>query len=70
MLQMQWQMECTGREWCDFVSFNDTFPNEMRIRIERVERDNELADEIREAVVEFLTECETDVGELRKRYSK
>jgi len=22
VLQMQWQMTCTGREWCDFVSFD------------------------------------------------
>jgi putative phage-type endonuclease len=70
MLQMQWQMECTGRDWCDFVSFNDTFPEEMRIKIERVNKDLELVSEISQSVVDFLTECETEIGELRKRYTK
>jgi putative phage-type endonuclease len=24
--QMQWQMACTGRDWCDFVSFDPRLP--------------------------------------------
>jgi putative phage-type endonuclease len=26
--QMQWQMECTGRDWCDFVSYDPRIPKE------------------------------------------
>src|SRR5690606_4585474 len=29
-LQMQWQMACTGRAWCDFVSFDPRMPESMQ----------------------------------------
>ena len=40
LLQMQWQMECTGRWWCDFMSYNPNFPENARAWIFRVERDD------------------------------
>ena len=33
--QMQWQMACTGRKWCDFVSFDNRLPEELQIFIKR-----------------------------------
>lgn len=61
-LQMQWQMECTGRLWCDFVSFNPTFPDHLKIHIQRVDRDAEAIEEIKAATTTFLAELE---GKLR-----
>ena len=37
--QMQWQMACTGRSWCDYCSFDPRLPEHMRIFIKRVHRD-------------------------------
>ena len=54
LLQMQWQMACTGRQWCDFVSFCPSFPADLQIFVKRVERDAELVEEITAAVTQFL----------------
>ena len=29
--QMMWQMACTGRQWCDFVSFDPRMPKELQL---------------------------------------
>lgn len=54
LLQMQWQMDCTGRAWCDFVSFNPSLPEDLQLHVQRIERDDKLVAEIREAVAAFL----------------
>lgn len=69
-LQMQWQMECTGRDWCDFASFDPRLPDEMQLHVRRVERDEALLAEIREEVVKFLTEVATTVEQLSNTYQK
>lgn len=68
LLQMHWQMICTGREWCDFVSFDPRMPLEMQIFIQRVPRDAELAEEITGEVTRFLAELNTIVADLEARY--
>ena len=32
---MLWQLVCTGRQWCDFVSFAPELPVELRLRVKR-----------------------------------
>ena len=64
MLQMQWQMECTGREWCDFVSFNPDFPDHLQLTIRRVERDAEVIEELREGATRFLADVEAWIARL------
>jgi len=39
LLQMQWQMECCRRQWCDFVSFDPRLPLRMQLFVRRIERD-------------------------------
>ena len=41
LTQMFWQMECTGRDWCDFVSYDPRLPEHMRLFVQRVPRDDE-----------------------------
>ena len=36
MRQMQWQMACTGRLWCDFVSFDDRLPEHLSFFCTRI----------------------------------
>lgn len=66
--QMQFQMACTGRQWCDFVSYDPRLPVEMQLHVERVRRDNDAIAEIEAAVVEFLGEVEAAVADLSTRY--
>lgn len=68
LLQMQWQMACTGRVWCDFVSFDPRLPEEMRLHVTRVERDDDLVAEIESAVRDFLAQLEDRVTTLRSKY--
>ncbi|ABF63516.1 Exonuclease [Ruegeria sp. TM1040] len=65
VLQMLWQMECTGREWCDFVSFNPDLPDDLQLYIQRVEYDSEKAREITDAVRSFLTSVDDTFAKLR-----
>lgn len=70
LLQMQWQMECTGRDWCDFASFDPRLPDEMQLHVRRVERDEALLAEIREEVIKFLTEVALTVEQLTTEYQR
>lgn len=66
--QMQWQMACTGRQWCDFVSFDPRFPASMQFFVKRVERDDEMIAELEAEVVAFLQEVEAKVRALKAGY--
>lgn len=70
LLQMQWQMACTGRAWCDFVSFDDRLPPAMALHIRRVDRDNKLIAEIEDEVRQFLSELDSKISELQSTYMK
>lgn len=67
--QMHWQMICTGRGWCDFVSYDPRIQiPEMRIAMQRVELDPDLASEITAEVEKFLDELKAREADLRGRY--
>lgn len=68
VLQIQWQLAVTGRQWCDFVSFDPRMSEEMRLFVRRVERDNARIMEISECVVEFLAEIDSKIERLVKLY--
>lgn len=66
--QMQWQMACTGRKWCDFVSYDPRVPEDMRIHVQRVERDDEMIRQLDSEVGAFLRELDETVARLIHRY--
>jgi putative phage-type endonuclease len=68
VLQMQWQMACTGRQWCDFASFDPRLPEPMRLYVERVKRDDAQIAELENEVVLFLNEVRATERALRKKY--
>lgn len=70
LLQMQWQIACTERLWCDFVSFDPRLPLEMQLHVQRVHRDDALIAEIESSVTKFLAEVDETVADLRARYLK
>ena len=67
MLQMQWGMACTGREWWDFVSFNPSFPAHLQLHVQKVKRDQEMIEDITAAVTSFLSEMESKLRVLEAR---
>lgn len=66
--QMQWQMACTGRKWCDFVSFDPRLPEEMRLFTKRVDRDDQVIAELEKEARVFLAEVDEKVAALKKLY--
>lgn len=68
MLQMQWQIACTGREWCDYVSYDPRLPERMAISIQRVNRDLTLINQIETEVRTFLSELDNKLLQLVKLF--
>lgn len=66
--QMQWQMACTERKWCDFISYDPRVSEKMQLWIKRVERDDKLIDELEKEVFNFLEELETKIDALKEKY--
>ena len=64
--QMTWQMVCTGRKWCDFVSYDPRLPENLQLYIERIELDQDYAKKLQNEVVMFLVEVNGKVEKLRK----
>ena len=61
LLQMQWQMACTDREWCDFVSFDPRMPEALQLKIIRVNMNEMLIAELENQVEQFLSEVQEKV---------
>lgn len=64
LLQMQWQMACTGRQWCDFVSYDDRLPEHLAFRTVRIMRDSKLIAEIETEVIKFLEGLDSEIKKL------
>ena len=58
ILQMQWQMACTGRAWCDFASYDSRMPPKHQLKVIRIDRDPAMVESIRDAVVLFLEQLD------------
>lgn len=68
--QAHWQMECTGRNWVDLVSFDPRVPEEMRLHVTRIKLNHSLMDSLRNEIRAFLAELCDKEGALRARYMK
>jgi predicted phage-related endonuclease len=62
--QMQFQMACTGRSWCDFVSFDNRLPTELQLFVKRVPRDNMYIKLMEDEIVRFLNELDIKIAQL------
>jgi putative phage-type endonuclease len=65
VIQMQAQMACTGRLWCDFVSFDPRMPDRSKLLIVRVPRDNDFIADMENEVQQFLDEVEVEVNLMK-----
>ena len=64
--QMQFQMACTGRQWCDFVSFDNRLPAELQLFVKRVPRDDVFIKQAEAEIVKFLAELDDKINKLMK----
>jgi putative phage-type endonuclease len=62
--QMMWQMACTERPWCDFVSFDPRMPEKHQLFIKRVMADKEIIQHLENMVSQFLREVELKIQQL------
>jgi hypothetical protein len=67
---MLFQMACTGRQYCDFVSFDPRLPETMRLFVQRLPRDDAEIAEVEREVAAFLAEIDETVAQLRARYEQ
>jgi len=67
--QMMWQMRCTDRQWCDFVSFDPRLPSHLQLFIVRVERDEAIIADLEAKVAEFLTEVDKEIERLNEEFA-
>lgn len=69
LTQMQWQMACTGRRWCDFVSFDPRLPEQMRLHVSRVNRNDAVIASLEKDVIAFLAELEEKLSALTAAFA-
>ncbi len=65
--QMLWQMECTERKWCDFVSFDPRMPSHLQLFVVRFDRDEGRLNDVRAEAVKFLAEVDSMINQLTKK---
>jgi putative phage-type endonuclease len=64
--QMMWQMACTGRQWCDFVSYDPRLPAHLSLFVRRRMRDDLMIAELEREVEAFLEEVTATVKALEE----
>ena len=58
--QMLAQLACTGRKWCDFVSFDDRMPEHLQLLVIRFEPKPEEIAKLEEGVIKFLNDVQKE----------
>ena len=66
MPQIQGQMWITGRQWCDFVSFDPRMPAELQLHVQRIYADPKAIADLAFGVSAFLKEVGSQVEALRR----
>jgi len=69
MAQVQGQMWITGREWCDFVSFDPRMPADLQLYVQRVQRNPEFIAGLEREIITFLGEVDAIVQKLQAKTS-
>lgn len=64
--QCLWQLAVTGREWVDLAYYNPDFPEPLRLKAFRIERDDEAITALEEEVGAFLAEVSEAEARLRE----
>ena len=65
-VQMQMQMACTGRKWCDYVIYDPRMPEKAQLLVVRVDRDDAFIAEMEAEIVKFIDELNAKVVKLKE----
>lgn len=65
--QVQWQLACSNRSWCDLISFDPDLSEEYQFSISRIYRDDEWIKQAENEVIKFLSEVEIGVLTLKEK---
>lgn len=65
--QMLAQLACTGRDWCDFVSFDPRLPDHLQLFVVRFQPKKEEIQKLEEGVQKFLDEVNKAMESLNAR---
>ncbi len=68
--QMQFQMACCGRKWCDFVSYDPRMPENMRLFIKRVPQNDTFIADVEKEIASFLLEMAVKLSQLTSLYGE
>lgn len=66
VVQMLWQMACTGSWWCDYVSFDPRLPPHLQLFVKRIHRNDVRIAELEQEVNVFLREVNDTIAKLSK----
>lgn len=67
-IQMQMQMACTSRQWCDYVVFDPRMPAKAQLFIKRVPRDSAFIQKMEAEIIKFLAELDGKVNQLKEMF--
>ena len=62
--QIQFQLACTDRVFCDYVVFDPRMPKHLQLFVTRVERDEDFITHIEEEIQVFLSEVDEKITQL------
>ena len=64
--QVQGVMWVTGREWCDFISWDPRVPAEYQLFVQRVERDEPFIEMLKREIEVFDREVEATIRQIEE----
>lgn len=64
--QMIWQLACTQRQWCDYVSFDPRFPADLQFKRIRFTPEKGDIAEMEIEAKKFLSELDAKLADLQK----
>jgi putative phage-type endonuclease len=67
MPQMLAELSCTGRDWCDFVSFDPRLPSHLQLFIRRFARDQQFITMLELEVLKLNGEIEDQLAALPQK---
>lgn len=63
--QMMWQLACTGRLYCDFVSYDPRLPEDLQMFVSRLDRDDVYIANMENEVIAFNASVEKMIADLK-----
>ena len=67
LYQIQFQLACTQRNWCDFISYNPHFSENQKLKVIRVFPDLSLIKKLETNIIMFLDEVNNSYLDLKQQ---